>query len=230
MTDSLETRLLLLVMRLPILVPAIAVHEFGHAWMADRCGDDTPRRQGRVTLDPLAHFEFSGTLMIILTSLTGFGFGWGRPVMVDPRNFKVPRRDDILVTAAGPFMNAVQIVFYLLLLVTLRFVAGGERNSTLAADVMTVPSDLVSWLVWFGAFGVIINTAMIAFNLIPIPPLDGSRIVAQLSPLPVRQLFYQLEAIGPWLLLFLMIRPEVLDQWMGPAIMWAFRIIEGALY
>src|SRR3954469_9777120 len=98
-------------------VAFVALHEFAHAWTAERCGDDTPRLQGRVSLDPLAHIDWIGTvalpLILVLMAAAGGGeqlLGWGKPVQVNLNNFRVRRRDDILVSVAGPFMNLLIVV------------------------------------------------------------------------------------------------------------------------
>ena len=143
-------------------VGLVVLHEFAHAWMAVRCGDDTPRLQHRLTLDPLAHIEWVGTiilpLVITIISATGSGsamlFGWGRPVMVNLNNFRHRRRDDILVSGAGPAMNLLA-AFGILALTKLIEVAGFES--------FTETGWSIARLSLFLCF----------FNLLPIPPLDG---------------------------------------------------------
>jgi len=146
----------------------VALHEFAHAWTADRCGDDTPRRQGRLTLDPLAHVDWIGTvalplLLMLMGAASGhfFLFGWGRPVQVNLNNFRVRRRDDILVSAAGPAMNLL-IAIALLCLMKVIELAGDIscQNSILALAELSL----------FLCF----------FNLLPIPPLDGGHIMRNL--------------------------------------------------
>ena len=149
------------------LVVLLTFHEFGHAWTAWKCGDDTARLQGRVSLNPLVHIDPIGTvllplLMILLPGAGRFLVGWARPVPVNPLNLRNPRVDDILVTLAGPGMN-------LLLAVVLM---------GLARVGVAVHSDEM--------IGFCINTAYLSlllcyFNLLPIPPLDGSQVVRSLS-------------------------------------------------
>ena len=145
------------------LVPVIACHEFAHAWVADKCGDDTPRSQGRVTLNPLAHMELVGTLILPLLSiyLGGFMFGWGKPVYVNPGNFRNRRVDDTLVSLAGPAMNLAMAVA-LMVLAKISSIAGLEVLTSACIQVTTI-----SLLLGF-------------FNLLPIPPLDGSHVVKNL--------------------------------------------------
>lgn len=149
-------------------VAFVALHEFAHAWTADRCGDDTPRLQGRLTLDPLAHIDWIGTvilpLALVLMAAAGGGqmlLGWGKPVQVNLNNFRVRRRDDILVSVAGPFMNLLIVIALLGLLRILRF-AG-----IYSADHAIFDMAQLSMFLCF-------------FNLLPVPPLDGGHILRNL--------------------------------------------------
>ena len=160
----MDSRLLIngLILYLSLLV-LLTFHEFGHAWTAWRCGDDTARLQGRVSLNPLAHIDPIGTVLfpllaIFLPSLGGFLVGWARPVPVNPYNLRNPQRDDLLVTLAGPGMN-------LLLAIVLM---GLTRLGLLlhAGSMAQVCLDMAG-----------LSLLLCFFNLIPIPPLDGSQVV-----------------------------------------------------
>src|SRR2546422_1034285 len=140
---------------LPAVLIAATCHEFAHALVADRLGDPTARQLGRLSLNPLVHLDLLGTLFFVL-----FSFGWARPVPVNDRNFANPRLGMLLVAVAGPLAN-VALAFALGLLVQTQGLAG------------TLWGDLASMLVW-------INIVLAVFNLIPIPPLDGSRILEAL--------------------------------------------------
>lgn len=148
-------------------IPIVTVHEWAHAWVAVKCGDDTPLRQGRVTLNPQAHICPIGTigfpLLAVLIGASGSGLGafiigWGRPVMVNPHNFRNWRRDDILVSMAGPAMN---IILAFICLVVLRLTMG------LGIEALSETMFRVATLSLFLCF----------FNLLPIPPLDGSHVL-----------------------------------------------------
>ena len=157
-------------LQLILLVVSIGLHEFGHAWVADLRGDPLPRLQGRVTLNPLAHADPIGTLLIpgVMIFLNpGFGLiGWGKPVQISLPNPATRRVDDILITLAGPSMN-------LLLCVVLALV--GLVAGVSVADAST--HNLGRFLVT----GMVMNVGLLCFNLIPIPPLDGSRVLYRLG-------------------------------------------------
>jgi Zn-dependent protease len=155
-------------LQLILLIISIGLHEFGHAWMADMRGDPLPRMQGRVTLNPFAHADPIGTIalpavMIFLSP--GFGLiGWGKPVQISLPNPKTRRMDDIYITLAGPAMNVVLCLVFALI--------GGLGNF----DPKT-QEVIIRFLVG----GIYLNAGLVVFNLIPIPPLDGSRLALRLG-------------------------------------------------
>jgi Zn-dependent protease len=192
-----------LVFRLAALLIAATVHEFAHAWMADRLGDPTPRLRGRLSLNPLVHLDLVGSLLLLLV-----GFGWAKPVEVNPRNFARWRQDMMLVAAAGPLAN-VTLLFLLGLVVQGGMVAGG----LLGRLVFTV---------------MVINAVLAVFNLLPIPPLDGSRILAGLLP-PRQALAYdRLQPYGPLLLLAVLVLPgNLVGRLLWPPTQWLVRAALG---
>jgi Zn-dependent protease len=147
------------------LLLSLTIHEFAHAFMADRLGDPTPRHQGRLTLNPLAHLDPLGTVLLLLTH-----FGWGKPVQFDPHNLKNPLQDGALVAAAGPAMNLL-VAFLLSLLLRFHVVTGPLLSFALAQIIF-------------------INIGLALFNLIPVHPLDGSKVILAVLP---RQLAYEYE-------------------------------------
>ncbi len=144
-----------------VLVASLSIHEWAHAFAADKLGDDTPRLQGRVTLNPIVHMDLLGTVIFPLVCIFilggSFFFGWGKPVMVNHANFTHKKRDDILTTLAGPFSNLV--------LALLAAIAGGlvYKSDPKTAELFMLIISL--------------NVALAVFNMIPLPPLDGSRVM-----------------------------------------------------
>ncbi len=161
----------------PVLIFSIVIHEVAHAWQARREGDDTAEKLGRITLNPVPHLEFVGSVlvpMLLYFTNAGFLFGWARPVPVDPRNFRNYRAGDIRVSLAGIVSNLVLAVIFTLLAAALMMIASSLPEGTLA----TV-ADTLRWAAWYG---ILINLILAFFNLIPIPPLDGSHVVYHLLP------------------------------------------------
>jgi Zn-dependent protease len=152
------------------LVISISCHEFAHAWSAVELGDDTPRLQGRLTLNPLAHLDPIGSLTFLV-----MGLGWGRPVMVNPYNFRNPRQGMMLTAAAGPFTNfilaLVAAIPYRLRLVDLMYTQPGFVGA-----VMAVGLDI------FLQIFISVNIGLMLFNLIPVGPLDGANILRGIAP------------------------------------------------
>lgn len=176
---------------------AIGIHEFAHCWFADAAGDPTPRAQGRVTLNLFKHFDPVGAFMIVFTSLSGFGIGWGKPAPMNPTKMDNPRRDFFIAVAAGPLSNVVQATIFGLVLRLLG--ASGALSS--------LPQFAV--LVLF--LGVLINIGLFLFNLIPLGPLDGQWLVGLLLPEPTRTSWFQFNRqIGGFLFLGIVLIPQFL--------------------
>lgn len=182
------------------LIFAITVHETAHGWVAYRCGDPTAKLLGRLTLNPIKHIDPLGTLVIpgLLLWLGGFVFGWAKPVPVTWRNLRNPRRDMALVAAAGPFANFVMAFFWAAIL-------------KIAVNGQSAP------FAYMAQIGVSINLVLMLLNLLPIPPLDGSRILASfLSPVMAYRL-NQLENYG-FLILVLLLATGVFGRLIGPVL------------
>ncbi len=156
--------LLAIVSYLLLVLVMLPVHELAHAWVATKLGDDTPRWHGRLTFNPFAHLDLWGTLMLVL-----FGFGYAKPVPVNPRNFRNPRRDMALVALAGPLSNLLMAVLVFLLFRLLVFLMPASGT------VLMIGATLVNIVAP-------INIGLAVFNLLPIPPLDGSRIFSAFLP------------------------------------------------
>lgn len=195
-----------------VLVVSIALHEFGHAFMADRLGDDTPRRQGRVTLNPIVHADPIGTLLLpVLGGLAaaagapGGGFGWGKPVQWQPhrirRGIKMSTAN-ILVSFAGPFMNLVLATVVVAAHVILRWQGVLDGQSEL--DVILVFAVMTNFLLFF-------------FNLLPLPPLDGGHIAQAFTPYKHREAFEHYARFAPFVILAVMLIPQVQRVFLAPA-------------
>lgn len=156
-----------------IILVAFPVHEFSHAWAAYRLGDSTARYQGRLTLDPRAHFEPLGGIVLIISALFfRFPIGWAKPTPVNPYNLQFGRRGEVLVAAAGPLSNLVMAVA---VAIPVRFMwADGGLMSTI---VGSLPLTIIYNVIWFFVF---INVVLFVFNLLPIPPLDGWKVATGL--------------------------------------------------
>lgn len=149
-----------------VLFTAMPVHECAHGLVADRLGDDTPRSQGRLTLNPFAHLEWSGTILLFFT-----GFGWAKPVEVNMRKFKHPRRDMALVSVAGPLSNLLLALLGIVIVKLLLRFLPTMRNL-----------DVAGYLVEIIFLMLIINVRLAVFNILPVPPLDGSKIIGAVLP------------------------------------------------
>lgn len=183
MTDDLSVVQFFIVVMLP-LVLAVTVHEVAHCWVAKLFGDNTAVQQGRYTLNPLKHIDLVGTIILpsILLFSTGFIFGWAKPVPIDARNFKNPKNAMMLVALAGPLSNILMALAWALL-------------GRLAVEIYRIEFIADPLNLW-SRVGIHFNLILAVINLLPIPPLDGSRVVSGLMPNYWAWRYNQLERYG----------------------------------
>lgn len=172
---------------------AICVHESAHAWTANKCGDPTARMLGRISLNPIKHVDPIGTVLVpLIGMLSGIGFiGWAKPTPVDPRNLRHPVRDDILTSVAGPVSNILLGVVAVAVLFVLARVAGNAGPNSIAQPIALLCGAFIS-----------VNILLAAFNLIPIPPLDGSHVVRHMLPESGQRVYDMIGYVGILLLFF----------------------------
>jgi len=151
----------------PILLISVALHEFAHCWVVYRLGDPSPKSEKRITLNPLAHLDPLGTIMMVVTVISGWGLGWGRPTPMNPGNFRNPARDRMISALVGPLSNVLQMFGWASLLLLLGGLSGGALPA------------VIGDICWAGVW---VNGFLAAFNLIPIYPLDGHHILSYFAP------------------------------------------------
>ncbi len=178
---------------LATLTISLTFHEFAHAWTAVQLGDDTPRLNGRLSLNPLAHLDPIGSLMIVFTVLVGWGIGWAKPVPINPFNFRNHKLGLVLVSAAGPFAN-----FILALAAAIPFRLGLISSQYQEAGLAGLAQGTL-----FSFIGT--NLALMLFNLIPLGPLDGAKILRGIAPREWDSTLIQLERYGTFILLGLVL-------------------------
>ena len=171
----MDFKIYMFVMKITVLVICITIHEFSHAYIAWKAGDDTPKYHGRISLNPLDHLDPVGTVMMVLSSWVGFGIGWGKPVQINPSNFKSPRWDNLRVSLWGPLSN---LLTALVAGIIIRLFGG------------FMPWQLSMFFVWLAS----ISIGLAMFNLLPISPLDGSHILSALLPIDAARKYDQFMA------------------------------------
>jgi Zn-dependent protease len=198
---------------LPILL-AVTLHEVAHGWVADRLGDPTPRLAGRLTLNPIKHLDLVGTLVFFFTRM----IGWAKPVPVNAFNFKDPRRDMMWVALAGPVTNVLLAGVFAL---GCRFLLQLSLPSSALVLKIFVPVLLMLKV------GVVVNLGLAIFNIIPIPPLDGGRVLTGLLSPEQAEAFAKIEPYGFLILIFLIIA-RVVEFLIFPIIRFGVQLFLGA--
>jgi len=192
------------VLTLGAVIVATTCHEFAHALVADRLGDPTARHLGRLSLNPLVHLDILGTLFFVL-----FGFGWAKPVPVNPRNFANPRQGMLQVALAGPLANITVAVLL------------GVAGRTVLLDVPPLLLGFLALVAW-------INVILAVFNMIPIPPLDGSRILEAVLPAPQAYAYASMQQYGI-ILLMLFLYTGMVGRVLLPVATWLYGATTGGL-
>lgn len=224
-----QIRFLIAVFEFVLLIFSLSVHECAHAWMASRLGDQTARMQGRVTLNPMYHVDPIGTLLIPAAIIFGpfvnfplFGgvlIGWAKPTPVITRNFRNIVRDDNLTTLAGPVSNLLimAVAFLTLVVISLAVPAGHALVMSTFDGGMAIalPTGLEAFIL-IALLAIKVNLSLFFFNLLPIPPLDGSRIVRNLLPYNAVVQYDRINGWISWILMFL-IGGFLIRLFLGPA-------------
>ncbi|KKT74901.1 MAG: Peptidase M50 [Parcubacteria group bacterium GW2011_GWB1_44_7] len=192
--------------QIAILVMSVVIHEVSHGYAAEILGDPTARLQGRLTLNPLKHLDPVGSIIVpLLTSLSGFTFGWAKPVPYNPHNLRNQKWGELAVAGAGPLANILLVIIFGLLI---RF-----AGATFGADFANIAAVII-----------VINLVLAIFNLIPVPPLDGSKILWAFLPERFRQARESMERYS-----FLLVIVVIFTIWqfLSPLIVWLFSLITG---
>lgn len=192
MTD-ISTKLELIALAAIPVIFAIIFHEIAHGWMASRLGDNTARDLGRLSPNPLKHIDPVGTILVpvVMVLLLGFAFGWAKPVPINWKNLQNPRRDMVKIAVAGPTANLAMALFWGLCM----------KIATLMPDSLQSVSHIVLEMAYIG---VIINTILMVFNMIPIPPLDGGRVAVGLLPAAIANPLARVEPFGILIIVILL--------------------------
>lgn len=228
-----QAHVILAVFEFAVLLFSLSLHEAAHAWTANRLGDPTAKMLGRVTMNPIKHIDPFGTVILPLIMLflnTGFLFGWAKPTPVTPRNFKNITRDDILTTVAGPASNLLLALASAAVLLLLSHLTtkgmhivhqiaytGGPDPVLMATSRVLYPLALLSYL------SMILNLILAAFNLLPLPPLDGSHVVRHMLPYKALRVYDSLGIVS--LFIIFLVGGRVIGFIVGPPIDFLRRIL-----
>ena len=196
------------------LIFAVTLHEAAHGWVADKLGDSTARRLGRITLNPIRHIDWFGTILLpmLMMAFTGFLFGWAKPVPVNMAHLRNPRRDMVWVALAGPGANLLMAILWSMAL--------------LATEMPAMPEWMTMPLAAMAVAGVFINLILMALNLLPILPLDGGRVLAGILPQAIARLYARIEPFGFFIIVGLLV-VGVLGQVLTPVIFGGINLLPG---
>lgn len=198
------------------LIFAVTVHEAAHGWVADRLGDPTARKLGRITFNPIPHIDPIGTILVplLMLSFTGFLIGWAKPVPVSVQRLRSPKRDMAIVAAAGPAVNLIMALLWTAILLT-------------AHNLMHLMQAVALPLLLMSVAGVFVNLVLMAINLLPVPPLDGGRVVTGLLPMAMARVYARIEPFGMIILILLLIS-GVVGMVLAPVVFGAIELLPGS--
>ena len=198
---------------IPILLISLSFHEFLHGYASHRLGDPTPKMNGRLTLNPIAHLDLMGSLVLLITRR----FGWAKPVPINPRYYDNPRKGMMIVGMAGPGAN---LILALIFSTTIKLIVNFSQYS-----MRGYGNSFVNLLLQFLVLAIMINLSLAFFNLIPIPPLDGSKILRGFLPAKFDQYFYKLEGPAGMVVLIILLYTGIIWKIIGPIINLMFNIL-----
>lgn len=186
---------------IPILIFSVVIHEMAHAWVALKCGDTTAKDLGRITLNPIPHIDLFGSIIIPLFSIIATGrvfIAWAKPVPIDPRNFRNFKRDDTLVTIAGPISNLLIALLCSMFTIALYYITASFNPMEGSFGF-----EFLNYMIKMFYAGIILNVSLAVFNMIPIPPLDGSHVLANILPDDLAMRYRSIGFMGIFIILAL---------------------------
>jgi Zn-dependent protease len=203
----------IIIWALPVLV-AVVFHEVAHGWVANRLGDPTAKKLGRLTLNPFAHVDLFGTILVplmLILAHSPFVFGYAKPVPVNFHNLRNPKRDMIWVAAAGPAMNLLLAALFTIIWKLLAPMTGFQAQSTAVSGI----ADVFVPIVLMAQNGILINVTLAVFNMLPLPPLDGGRVLVGLLPRTLSLKVARVEPFG-FVILIVLLMTRTLDHIIDP--------------
>lgn len=217
----MRENLVLFLFALPAILISLSFHEMAHAYVSYRHGDPTAKELGRLTMNPLKHLDPFGTLMLVVSMFSGFGFGWAKPVPINPAYYKNYKRGTAMVSLAGPLSNLALAFIFSFPMAYIAINSGFTAKEIYNSSFGIFGSDFSLRSVMFNIcrFFYLINIGLATFNILPIPPLDGSKILTAVLPARVYFKLLQYERyIGMAFLAIMLMKPEILST-----VMWPFR-------
>lgn len=228
--------MLIVALTVIILILSAVLHEYAHGWMAYRLGDDTAKREGRLTLNPIKHLDWVGSVLlpiILVLTKAGFFLAWAKPVPYNPYNLRDKRFGELKVAAAGPITNLI-IAAIAAIIIRAVPMAFGAKSALLvgffsgdASIFSMTQGSFVASILFLAIIVCFVNIALAVFNLIPVPPLDGSKILAAFLPLSARETFWRFEQYG-FIILLILLFSGVLN-FLGDVVFWVFNLMTGLL-